>query len=454
MNPETTSSRLALVVSNPQALQQGTPPRRSFDKEGGTIGSQGTSWVLHDRAGRVQSLHCEIRFEDDGYLIIDRSGETRLNDQTRPLGLHASARLRNADTLYVGPYRLSVHLNGDDHALPDPSRVLAQHDVAELLQSPDNNLDGLPAVPPEQDHFSEFSNPDWAAFQALSEPAPPEGERDPLRALDLATAHGAGSTLQTSLDSHHYGATVLAAQADVATTPLEAFHGSPVHVSGAPIMSEQDRVDPAAREWLHIQQVNGHDAAGLVNPLVEGLGAPVGALDGQAAYALLYEAGRSLSAVIRGLSELHGGAPGHTQGQAFAARTLQPIEDNPLRLGQTYPDTVRAMFAVNRSLVHLSPAAAIEESLEQLQRQQRATRQAITAGLSALLQAFSPEQLQRRFARYSPPQAGQSNNGGWPWQMYGHYYEELVSSRQQGFDKMFWEVFEQAYDQAMRAEAQ
>lgn len=34
--------------------------------------------------------------------------------------------------------------------------------------------------------------------------------------------------------------------------------------------------------------------------------------------------------------------------------------------------------------------------------------------------------------------------------MYRHYYQELNSGRQQGFAKLFWEVFEQAYDQSVR----
>ncbi|KVK86299.1 phosphopeptide-binding protein [Burkholderia cepacia] len=449
MNTVSTEPRLALVVANPEALQQGTAPRYSFDPAGGTIGSQGASWLLHDRAGRVQPQHCEIRFEDGGYLVIDRSGHTRLNEQTRPLGLHASVRLRDADTLYVGPYRLTVHLDEEQHALPDPSRMLAQHDVEELMQLPDDYLDSLPAAALEGQH-PVAPNPDWAAFRALSEPPRPQGHLDPLHALDLAAQRSAGATVHASLDPldpHHYGLSPLAAQADLAATAQEAVYGRPIHASGDTIMSEPDSHNPAAREWLHAQQANGHDPAGVVNPLIEGLGAPVGALDAQTAYALLYEAGRSLSAAISGLSALHGGAPGQRQ------RTLQPIEDNPLRLGQSYPDTVRAMFAADRSVVHLSPAAAIEESLEQIERQQRATHQAITAGLSALLQAFSPEQLQRRFTRYRPPQGGQANSDGWAWQMYGHYYDELISGRQQGFDKLFWEVFDQAYDQALRAEA-
>jgi type VI secretion system protein ImpI len=34
--------------------------------------------------------------------------------------------------------------------------------------------------------------------------------------------------------------------------------------------------------------------------------------------------------------------------------------------------------------------------------------------------------------------------------MYKNYYQELSSSRQQGFEKLFGEVYAQAYDQALR----
>ena len=42
----------------------------------------------------------------------------------------------------------------------------------------------------------------------------------------------------------------------------------------------------------------------------------------------------------------------------------------------------------------------------------------------------------------------------WAWGMYTHYYDELASARQRGFEKLFWEVFEQAYDRALRVEAE
>lgn len=218
-------------------------------------------------------------------------------------------------------------------------------------------------------------------------------------------------------------------------------------------MPEQDIQPAASKEWLQRQLSSAADPASLVEPVVDGIGAPIGAVDGQATYALLNEAGRTLGAMIRGLCALNVAQPGEQQRISLAGRTLQPIEDNPLRLGLDYPDTVRALFSSERSVVHLSPAAAVEESLEQIRRQQVAVHKAINAGLAALLQAFAPEQLEQRFQRYRQARGEQAQAGDWAWSMYGHYYEELTSGRQQGFDKLFWEVFEQAFDQAVRAEA-
>lgn len=446
--------RLSLAVENPQALQQGSMPGHSFGTNGGTIGSQGTSWVLLDRHSRVRPEHCEIRFEDGGFLVIDRSGETLINDQTQPLGLNASARLSNGDRLHIGPYRIGVHLDSELYHLPDPSRTLAEHDVGEFTQLPTDYLDTLPDAAPDEADTAHQQQPGWAEFQALAEPPPPQGLLDPLKALDAShSGPPPADTASASLDSRHYGHTPLAAQADVTTTRFEAVYGNPMHAPGEPRMLEQDIQLPAAREWLHRQLSSSADPASLVEPLVDGIGAPIGAIDEQEAYALLHEAGRTLGALIRGLSALNASQPGEQQRISLAGRTLQPIEDNPLRLGQSYPDTVKALFSAERSVVHLSPSAAVEESLEQIRRQQVAVHKAITAGLGALLQAFSPEQLQQRFQRYRSAQSGQPQAADWAWRMYGHYYDELTSGRQQGFDKLFWEVFEQAFDQALRAEA-
>ena len=456
MNTTSLTYRLALVVDNPQALQKGSQPRHLFDTAGGAIGARGADWILHDRSGRVQPIHCEIRHEDGRYFVIDRSGQTRVNDQTDPLGMLASVQLSGGDRIHIGPYRLTANLDDEAYALPDPSRHLAEHDVGELLDSTDAYLDDLPNIEDDIPTLTVPLERGRTEFEALSEPPPPQGLLDPLQALEeAARPHQATSGSAASLDFRHYGQTPLSAQADLSATRFEAVSGAPLHAFGDLPMSGQHPSSAASapsNQWFQDHFTQGGDAAGLVAPLVEGLGAPVGALDAQAAHALLFEAGATLAALIRGLAVLNQ-AP-EDQRLSLSKRTLQPIEDNPLRLAQSYPETVRALFSSDRSMVHLSATAAVEESLEQIRQQHSAMLKAVAAGLSALLQAFSPELLERRFARYRSGQNGQALPDDWAWQMYRHYYDELSSSRQQGFDKLFWEVFDQAYDQALRMEAQ
>ncbi|OLS63969.1 type VI secretion system-associated FHA domain protein TagH [Pseudomonas putida] len=443
MTLDNANRHLLLVVDNPQELQQGSTPRHLFDAKGGSIGSQHAKWTLSDRLGRVEPRHCEVRYQDGGFLIIDCCGETRVNDQTQALGTGAYGQLSDGDKLHIGLYRISVHLGQDLGETDDPDSQ-----GAGLGQVSGDFMTALPEAAPQASDGEPHQPPGQAGFQALGARPGPGGLLDPLEALDAASGGAADS-----LDSHHYGHTPMAAQADVATTRSEAVYGIPKHAPGETFMSEQDSHHPAAQDWIQRQFSGQTQPAGLVEPLVDGIGASVGTVDELDAYALLNEAGRTLGALIRGLAALNAPATDDRQRISLAGRTLQPIEDNPLRLGQSYPDTVRALFAAERSVVHLSPSAAVEESLEQLRRQQIAMHQAISAGLAALLQAFSPEQLEQRFQRYRPARGGQAATADWAWHMYGHYYEELKSGRQQGFDKLFWEVFEQAFDQALRAEA-
>lgn len=159
------------------------------------------------------------------------------------------------------------------------------------------------------------------------------------------------------------------------------------------------------------------------------------------------EAGQTLKATVEGLLALHQWED--SRHQALRTR-LQPIEDNPLRLGADYRDTVQTLFASQRSPVHLSAPAAVRESLESLNHHQLATQSAIREALAAILDAFSPDALLRRFHGYRRGLGQIEDEGRWAWDMYQSYYRELKSSRQQGFERLFQEVFDQAYDQHLR----
>ncbi|HGL6718183.1 type VI secretion system-associated FHA domain protein TagH [Burkholderia contaminans] len=454
MNTTRNTPRMALAVENPQALQLGSASSHTFGVEGGTIGAQGATWILADRAQRVQAIHCEILFEDGGFVVLDRSGETRINDHQEPLGFHACVALSEGDRLHIGPYRISVNLNDDLHALADPSRHLAHHDVGELLPADRTRPDDLPERPGGLLDDETPPVDGLAGFRALSEPIGAKGALDPLTALDAADdlqrADRRGA--YDVLDRRHYGMSLVGTQPNLAATRFEAVAGQPTLDSGGSRMSQHDPQTAAAHAWLQGTSAAGNDPAQLVAPLVEGMAAAVGHVDTHGAYRLQAEAGQALKAVIMGLMALHEAQVREQRGVALHGRTLQPIEDNPLRLGQSYAETIQALFSGERSAVHLTPAAAVEESLGQLGAQQRAMLTGIEAGLDALLQAFSPEQMRKRFQRYSAAQGDHHDDGAWSWRMFVNYYDELASARQQGFHKLFWEVFDQHYDRALRAE--
>ncbi|OOF25508.1 type VI secretion system-associated FHA domain protein TagH, partial [Salinivibrio sp. IB872] len=185
-------------------------------------------------------------------------------------------------------------------------------------------------------------------------------------------------------------------------------------------------------------------------PMLDGLGVRVtNDHDMQKMDFLSQEMGQSLQACLKGLLALHEQAAEGRFGTMN--RNLQPIEDNPLRLGLTYEETVRTMYDADKSLVHLSAPAAIAESLKNVRDHNDATQEAISEALDQILHAFSPDVLLRRFQhcrRNTDEQV--EGESAWAWEMYCNYYKELTSNRQRGFSKLFWEIFEQVYDKRIR----
>ena len=76
---------------------------------------------------------------------------------------------------------------------------------------------------------------------------------------------------------------------------------------------------------------------------------------------------------------------------------------------------------------------------------------ATTEALTQILRALSPDVLMRRFSAYRRPgETTPESADAWAWNMYKSYYGELTSDRQKGFEKLFWEIFDQAYDRKLR----
>ncbi|WP_199456177.1 MULTISPECIES: type VI secretion system-associated FHA domain protein TagH [unclassified Marinobacter] len=233
--------------------------------------------------------------------------------------------------------------------------------------------------------------------------------------------------------------------------PLEGLHtpaGEPISedpLAPWPNTQERQGMSESTEQSREAKDTSRQHISGA--PLMRGMEAEIDFADSDEMRLFLEEAGQTLKATVEGLLALHQGED--SRHRALRTR-LQPIEDNPLRLGDDYTCTMQTLFAAERSPVHLSAPAAVRESLESLNHHQQATREAIREALEAILYAFSPEALLRRFHGYRRGLQDNEDEGRWAWNMYQHYYRELRSSRQQGFERLFQEVFDQAYDQHLR----
>ncbi|MBZ0335184.1 hypothetical protein MARI_29520 [Marinobacter sp. JH2] len=420
----TQTAELNLVITNPTEAGGGASLEHRFSANGGSIGTAANdTWRLSPHRTGAVAGHAEVRFLDGGFCLIDRSGRTYINSSSQPVGRGRRARLSHGDTVTIGRYQIRAELQGgfvgqcelsepnaEDHRLvnADDGELLRSSQRQTLpegreplvgLKNPDNELHS-------NDPLAPWQKPEVAGDQWLARSTDVDEEYRENRDVAMGLPVNRTARNQSDQEKERQG---------MSDTRAPARDASRQHISGA--------------------------------PLLRGLQADIEFTDSEDMQLFLEEAGQTLKAVVDGLLTLHQSED--TRHQALRTR-LQPLEDNPLRLGNDYHATLQTLFAAERSPVHLSAPAAVRESLDSLNHHQRATQEAIREALDAILHAFSPEALLRRFHGYRRGLKDNEDEGLWAWDMYQHYYQELRSSRQQGFERLFQEVFDQAYDQHLR----
>ncbi|EKS6643734.1 type VI secretion system-associated FHA domain protein TagH [Enterobacter hormaechei] len=393
------AQQLSLLVLNSAQLEGDSQVQHHFGPEGGTLGaSDSDDWQLRESLGAVLPGHVRIALVDGHFCLYDQCGQTFINGAGSPIGGDRHVRLSEGDELTVGPFQIRVSLGALQQA---PA-------LDELIDNrPQGVMDDWLAGPV---HDTGVAPPD---------PAPSRHD-DPLGALRQ--------------DNHSVSALV----SGMATTPV-ALRQMEELSSGTETMNQTFIELPGVRN-TGLSPDEGMIAA--LDTVMTGLGSNLTVTDPALAAEMLSDMGRTLRALVEGLLALQA-----EQG-ALADKLLRPIEDNPLRLGLNYHDTVSLLFAEGQSPVHLAAPAAVAEILSNIRLQHAASQKATSVALQSVLQAFSPEGLLARFAHYR--RSGQGENPGWEWEMYQHYFSELTSSRQQGVEKLFRQVYAQAYDRAVR----
>ncbi|MGP9685787.1 type VI secretion system-associated FHA domain protein TagH [Halomonas sp. AOP25-F1-15] len=449
---------ITLVVTNSEQLEGRSVSSFVFKQDGGTLGSSPhDDWLLQDHGGQIRPSHAEIIKIDGKYCLVDLSGHTYINRTTLPVGRNRKVALRDGDELLVGEYCLKVHL-GDRHAWQP-----GVHSLSRLIDEEHDDVTAdatlWPAGAGETfSHEAEKGDP----IEALGGALPGSIQHDPMVALDRDDAVSdvieplesvAFSQRQTYQGSGYQGSGYQEPSYQEQAFNKPSFSTTSTTTQRSSGMDERqlNDLERSVGEQLEDRwqapttQALGHVGA---DPLLKGLGLDLSFRDSEEQQAFLEEAGQTLRATIDGLRILQQAQDNSKY--PLRDRRLQPIEDNPLRLGQSYEETAETLFSAQRSPVHLSAPEAVAECLRHQGQHQAAVEEAIGHALGTILDAFSPEALLKRFHAYRGAGNRIEDEGGWAWEMYHHYYRELNSGRQQGFQKLFWEVFEQAYDQSVR----
>ncbi|MCW4150250.1 type VI secretion system-associated FHA domain protein TagH [Halomonas sp. 18H] len=443
---------ITLVVVNSEALEGRSTSSFVFRGGGGTLGS-GThdNWLLQDHRGRIRPGHADITRIDGKFCLIDSSGQTFINRSTLPLGRGRKAALRDGDELLIGEYRLKVHLGDRQSWQP------GAHSLATLVDEEHEDVTVHGYASPVGSHGPTREQPQREdPIEALGGVIPGSLQHDPMVALeDDAPRPAMLESVDTLPVSQRHEYQQWAQQERrheaVSLPDIPSLNGQKTHRSNNMDERQLDDLERSVGEQLEDrwQKPTTRSLSHVgADPLLRGLGIDLPFRDSEEQQAFLEEAGQTLRAAIDGLRVLQ-----QTQNDSkypLRDRRLQPIEDNPLRLGQSFEETAETMLSASRSPVHLSAPEAVAESLRHQGQHQAAVEDAIGHALSAILDAFSPEALLKRFHAYRGAGNRIDNESGWAWEMYDHYYRELNSDRQQGFQKLFWEVFEQAYDQSVR----
>lgn len=413
---------LILSVKNVIDLESGKSRENVFNIDGGTIGSGANNhWILQDIKGSIPVNQANIEWRDNAFCL-QVIGKSLLVNSATFTPKSGFIRLKEGDQIKCGALKLAVSVTEKDLSTERNSLKKVEDIVTE-------NQDYLDEILKRKESSHLVTSKD------LADTVDNNIVKDPIVALHPDSNNIA--SLRVDENAEHLLSRNNNLKNELKTSQLygDLKMGNQSYID-LPMIRNNDSEDELS-PFMESAYVT-------ISPLMREMDTKIKLIDSQEANDFLEEVGKTLKATVEGLLALQ------QEQNSLSDKHLRPIEDNPLRLNLDYSTTMDVLFGDQKSPVHLAAPAAVSESLHNLLIHNEANRLAITTALGAILDAFSPQLLLQRFENYRRSNEKQNGGGSWAWEMYKNYYEELTSKRQYGFEKLFWEVYSQAYDKALR----
>jgi type VI secretion system protein ImpI len=410
---------LKIRIENFDRLPDGGPLEYSVDRRGFDFGRDShLDWTLPDKSRVISGKHCEIRFYDDAYWLIDVSTNgTFLNGSTKRV--QTPYQLNEGDRLQVGEYLLSVNIT----LPPQRQAPFVQSTPASRFEPPprSNIWDAGGSAPPPLD-----------ARELMPKPLPADIAPDYLHQALLVPEVETNDVIQRPQVSARSAWNV---DSDLSSPSLSSQQGAPAQPSGPvpPISNLQ----PAAASVES-------NAKRFAKSFAEGAGLPAGALDHLDDAQLAEASGRLLKQTCQQLMELLSARAEAKAISRNADRTMiKATENNPLKFMPTPEEALQVMLSP-RGKGYLNAQETLESSFSDLKRHHFALLAAMQATVVEFFNELSPDAVEKSSgARKSLLGGGK----GKLWDDLASRWADKSRKRENGMLDAFLDSFAEHYEE-------
>ena len=405
---------LKIRIENFNSLPDGGPLEYAVDQRGFDFGRDShLDWMLPDRSRIVSGKHCEVRFYDDAYWLVDVSTNgTFVNGSTKRV--QNPYQLNEGDRLQVGEYVLSVTID-----LPQKRRVLVDQPITPQVHlTPRPNIWDAGGSPP----------PPLDARELMPKALPADISPDYLNQALYVPPVETEEIFQKPRPA------VLGA--------WSVDHNLPQPVS-APISKQPEQVVRAPQSENPRAEQSLAAKTFAIN-FSKGAGLPNGALDQLDDAQLAEMAGQLLQLTCGHLMALlHARAEAKAISRSGGRTMVKATENNPLKFLPTPEEALQVMLSP-RGKSYLNAQETLDSSFTDLKQHHFALLAAMQATVVEFFNELSPEAIEKA------SDAKKSLLGGGK----GKMWDELVKrwavktrKRENGMLDAFLDSFAQNYDE-------
>lgn len=425
---------LSLKIDNFDKLPNGSPLEYSVDRRGFDFGrDQHLDWTLPDKNRVVSGKHCEVRYYEDAYWLIDTSTNgTFLNDSAKRV--QSPYRLKDGDKLAIGDYVVLVSINLKEEKSYAEHAAFASEPISDFYptpfepapKAPDNIWETSGVVPPPIDarhlmppQLKHERVPDFLSQAAVM---PSIFAPEPIRKPSPYAVGNRVEVENRSAVDEQFSPTEPAPEtrpAEPGDFAIKDPHPSPIISSGSGSESE------------------------LIKRFAQGAGIPIEALGQKTAGDLAEQAGQLLN-IISGqlMGMLHARAEAKALSRSGNRTLIQSADNNPLKFMPSPEDALKTMLSPP-SRGYLDAKAAFEGAFSDLKQHQIASLAAMQSAAATLFEDLSPEQIEKSLGTKKSILGGGKSK---QWDEYANRWTSKVGKREHGMLGAFLDLFAEHYD--------